>query len=121
MPSSSMLTCTNLTRDTLIANQVKKADTYFSRLLGLLPKRNLEPGEGLWIVPCRDIHSIGMRFAFDAIFMDADLKVVYLIERMPGFRVSPFIRQACSVLELDAGMIAKTNTQVGDQLQFKSC
>jgi uncharacterized protein len=113
------LICHNKTRETLVADKVRKADTYFARLFGLLPKKSLEAGEGLWIIPCKDIHSIGMKFAFDALFLDKDLKVVHLIERMKPLRISPLVRGAKTVLEVDAGVIAASQTQVGDELAFE--
>jgi uncharacterized protein len=114
-----LLCCQNLTREVLLADKVRKADHYFSRLLGLLPKHQLESGEGLWIIPCNDIHSIGMRFTFDALFLDKDLKVVHLIEHMKPLRLSPIIKNAKTVLELDSGVISQTGTQLGDQLRFE--
>lgn len=116
--SRILLTCHNLTRSQQIGDKIRKADNYFLRLIGLLPKKRLEAGEGLWIIPCNEIHSIGMQFAFDAIFLDKDLKVVHLIERMKPFRLCLPIKHAKTVLELDGGIIAQTGTQVGDQLQF---
>lgn len=114
-----LLVCRNITKGTLIADKVRKADTYFSRLLGLLPQKSLLPGEGLWIIPCKDIHSIGMRFVFDAIFLDKDLTVVHIIEQMQPMRISPLVRKAHTVLEIEAGAIAASQTQVGDQLDFE--
>ncbi len=111
--------CQNETRAVVIGDRIRKADHYFSRLFGLLPKSSLEPGEGLWIYPCNDIHSIGMRFRFDALFLDKELRVVHLVEDMGPWKVTPIIRQAKSVLELGSGVIAQTGTQLGDQLSFK--
>lgn len=118
MGDSRRFICRNLTRETVVGDAIRRADTYFSRLVGLLPKKGLEPGEGLWIVPCSDIHSVGMRFRFDALFLDKDLKVVHLVEAMKPGRISRFVREAKSVLEVDAGVIAQSRTQLGDQLVF---
>ncbi len=108
----------NETRQTILGDKILQADTYFTRLFGLLPRSGLQPGEGLWILPCKDIHSIGMRFEFDALFLDADLVVIHLIQRMKPLRISPFIRQAKSVLELPPGVIEQTETQMGDHLIY---
>ncbi len=113
------LICRNETRSTVVADKIQKADNYFTRLVGLLPKKGLNEGEGLWIDPCKDIHSIGMRFVFDAVFLDKELRVVHLIEKMKPLRVSPIIKTAKSVLELRGGTIAETQIQVGDQLSFQ--
>jgi uncharacterized membrane protein (UPF0127 family) len=118
-PRKSFLTCQNLTRQTLLGDRIAKADTYLRRLVGLLPQSSLQPGEGLWIVPCREIHSVGMRLVFDALFLDRSLQVVHLMPMVKPWRVSPLIRAAHSVLELPAETIADTQTQIGDILVFQ--
>jgi uncharacterized protein len=110
----------NTTKNITIAGHVKIANHYFSRLIGLMGQKPLEEGNGLWIVPCRDIHSFFMRFVFDAIFVDKHLKVVYLKKEMKPWQVSRFVRQGHAVLELPAGTIEQTQTEVGDQLKLIS-
>ncbi len=107
----------NHTQDVVLGQNITRADTLCKRLVGLLSHTQLANGEGLWIIPCNSIHSIGMRFAFDALFLDHDLRVVHLIESMRPWRLSRMIWKAKSVLELPAGTIARTGTQLGDQLR----
>lgn len=108
----------NSTKNTLVAVECRVADSYFSRLVGLMGKKSLAPFHGLWITPCRDIHSCFMRFEFDAIFVDAENRVLHLVERMKPWRVSKFVKGGRAVLELPAGTIAATGTEVGDQLTW---
>ncbi len=108
----------NVTRQTVIATEVRMADNYFSRLLGLMGKPGLPPSTGLWIVPCNDIHSCFMRFEFDAIFVDKQNTVLYLMERMKPWGFSKWVKGGRAVLELPAGTIAATGTQVGDQIEL---
>ena len=69
----------------LIGDRIEVADTFYSRLKGLLGRTGLEEGQGLLLVPCNSIHCIGMRFAIDAVFMDIDRKVIWIRENMePG-------------------------------------
>ncbi len=110
----------NLTRQTSIADRVQVADNSLTRMIGLLGHFALEADAGLWIVPCNSIHSFGMRFLFDAIFLDRDLKVVHLVSTMKPWRVSALIWSAKSVLELPGGAIKRTGTLVGDQLKVDS-
>lgn len=110
----------NKTRQTLVASDVRKADSYFKRLVGLMGKPLIPEGFGLWIVPCQDIHSFFMRVEFDAIFLNKDGQVLHLMERMKPWRISKFVRGGKVVLELPAGVIAKTGTQVGDELELRS-
>jgi len=120
MAQTAYLVFYNETRQQLVADKIRKADRYLARLIGLLPKTGLNTGEGLWIIPCNQIHSIGMRFTFDALFLDADLKVVHVIKTMKTLRLSPLIQTAKSVLELGPGVADSTGTQVGDQLTIQN-
>ena len=95
------------------------ADTFLTRLVGLLRDKTLEYGDGLWIVPCNSIHSIGMQFDFDAVFLDKDLRVVHLVREMKPWRISKIVFAAHSVLELPAGLISRTATQIGDQFEMR--
>lgn len=113
------LQVTNVTRDAVLVEAGRIADNVFTRVQGLMGKRGLEPGTGLLITPCSSIHSMWMRFRFDAVFISREGEAVHLIEAMPPWRASKMIWQAKSVLELPAGVIAQTGTQVGDQLKLE--
>jgi hypothetical protein len=109
----------NLTRKVLIGDAVREACTFFSRSMGLLWTDGLGDGEGLWISPCGSIHSFGMRFAFDALFLDRDLTVVGRYDRFRRNRISRVFWSARGVLELPAGTIERTGTEVGDEITFE--
>ncbi len=106
----------NLTKNTWLATKVKKADSFMTRLIGLLKRRNLGPEEALWLVPSKGIHTIGMKFSVDVIFVDKDNKVTNLVANLAPFRATRFNLAAHSVMELPDGMIKKSRTEVGDQL-----
>ncbi|MBP2667946.1 MAG: hypothetical protein H6Q80_148 [Deltaproteobacteria bacterium] len=116
----SPLRARNLTRDAAIGDTIRKAETFLARSRGLLGTEGLSPGEGLWISPCGSIHSFGMRFVFDALFLDRDLMVVGRYERFRANRISRVFWSARGVLELPAGTIERTGTEVGDEIQFES-
>ncbi len=113
------LTAINLTRGVRLTECGRIADTFYTRLVGLLNDKQLEYGDGLWIKPCNSIHSIGMRFKFDAIFLDKNLRVVHLVPEMKPWRISKMVFSADSVLELPAGHIALTATELGDQFEMR--
>jgi uncharacterized membrane protein (UPF0127 family) len=94
------------------------AATFWSRGKGLLGTTALEPGEGLLITPCHSIHSVGMRYRFDAIFVDRAGRARHLIHAMKPNRLSRHVFGAHGVLELPAGTIAATGTQPGDWLRL---
>jgi uncharacterized membrane protein (UPF0127 family) len=108
----------NATRDALLADAAELADTSAKRRTGLLKRSTLERGEGLLIVPCEGIHSFGMKFPFDALFLSGSRKVLKVRASMPRGRISLCLR-AHSVLELPAGIAAETGTQAGDQLEWE--
>jgi uncharacterized protein len=110
----------NLTKETFLAYRVKVADSILTRLVGLIGKRSLEPQSGLWIVPSCGIHTLGMLFDIDVIYLNRDLKVVGVHELVPPFWMTPINLQAESVLELPSHSIFKSRTEVGDQLVISS-
>lgn len=105
----------NQTRNTVVVDHLEVADTYLKRLVGLLGRKGLEQGRGLWIVPCNDIHSFFMQFEFDAVFLDKEHRVLYTVERMKPWRISKIVRGGRIVLELPPDTVAETQTDVGDQ------
>jgi len=108
----------NLSRDALLADRADIADTSRKRNTGLLKHTRLEPGEGLWITPCEAVHTIGMKFAIDVLFLDKKRRVLKIRPAMPRWRISGSLR-AHSVLELPSGTAAATKTVPGDQLEFE--
>jgi uncharacterized protein len=110
----------NKTRETFVATEANIADSYLARLVGLLGKgkRWAQLGRGLWIVPSRGVHTIGMMFPIDLIFLSKGKQVVHIEEHVRPFRVSKVSLKATSVLELPAHTIYRSRTQVGDQLEI---
>ena len=113
-----MLTARNTTRSSLLGSRIRVADTFLSRIRGLLFTDGLGEGAGMWIHPCNSIHSIGMRFEFDALFLGPDRKVVGLYEGFRRNRISRVHWNARGVLELPPGTIERTGTEVGDEIDF---
>ena len=113
-----MIKILNITRQTCLARRVERADNYFKRLKGLMFRASLPPEHGLWIVPCADIHSCFMRFPFDAVFVDKHLNVLHRVESMKPWRISKIVKGGHAVLELPAGTIAQSRTEIGDQLAW---
>lgn len=109
----------NTTRNVLLGDRIRRACTVLARAKGLLGSGTLLPGEGLWLLPCRGIHSLGMTYEFDALFLDRDGRVVGAYRRFPRNRISRMHRRARSVLELPAGTLERTATQVGDRVEFE--
>ena len=105
----------NQTRNTVLADAAELADTPARRRTGLLKHDRLEPGQGLWIVPCESVHSFFMKFPIDLVYMDKQKKVRKVRHKMLPWRMSACFT-AHSILELPAGAVANSSTQKGDQL-----
>lgn len=101
-----------------MADRAGIADTSRTRKIGLLKYSKLEPGEGLWITPCEAVHTIGMKFAIDVLFLDRKRRVLKIRSGMQRWRMAACLR-AHSVLELPSGTAAATGTARGDQLEFE--
>jgi hypothetical protein len=105
----------NHTRDTILADTADLADTGKTRRTGLLKHERLNPGEGLWIVPCESVHTFFMKFPIDLVYLDKKRKVRKIRHSVPAWRLSACLT-AHSILELPAGTLERTGTQVGDEL-----
>jgi uncharacterized membrane protein (UPF0127 family) len=112
----------NKTRETFVATDAVVADSYLLRLVGLLgkTKRWARIGAGLWIVPSKGVHTIGMLFPIDVVFLSRDKEVVHIEEYLRPFRVSRVSLKARSVLELPAHTIYRSGTKIGDVLEISS-
>src|SRR5579863_4321272 len=106
----------NKTRESFLSLNVTPADTHLSRLRGLMGRLRMKPNEGIWVVPSQGIHTIGVLFAIDVIYLDAGHRVVELTESMGSFRAGSLNMNCASVLELPVRTIYSSQTQVGDQL-----
>lgn len=109
----------DLTSGRSLAIDLAVADSFFARLKGLLGKRELPQGQGLWIKSCSSVHTFGMKFSIDVAFLDRDLHVVALAKTLRPNRVSPLCLKAVSVLELPAGTLDAAVTLVGDRIEIQ--
>lgn len=112
-----MASILNKTQSTIIAQKSIVADSFVSRMAGLLNRSSLPAGEALIITRCRSIHMAFMRFAIDAIFVDKNGYVIGLCERIKPFRLSPIFFHSDFVIEVSEGVIGQTKTSIGDKIE----
>jgi uncharacterized membrane protein (UPF0127 family) len=112
-----VLHVSNLTRQTMLACFLEVADNGGNRRKGLLGRKKLIPGEGLWIRPCEAVHTFGMQFAIDLVYLDRRNQIKKLKSDVPPWQLSACF-SAHSVLELPSGTIHDTLTELGDHLEF---
>ncbi|MCB0411171.1 MAG: DUF192 domain-containing protein [Bdellovibrionales bacterium] len=106
----------NITQNSVLANEVVFAHSFFSRAIGLLGKSTWPQEKALWLKPGNSIHTWFMRFPIDAVFVDKNLKVTRVRRNLkPGCLTWPDWK-AKSVFEFTGQHPALTNLQPGDQL-----
>jgi uncharacterized protein len=110
----------NQTRQTYLATALSVADTHWTRLRGLLgtKARDFRNGYGLWIKPCRGVHTLGMGFSIDVIYLDRAMTVIHIERELPPWRFAPVRLRASSVLELPCRTADETRTEVGDKIEI---
>lgn len=107
----------NITRQVTLVSQLEFAGTFGRRLRGLLGRRQLAAGSGLLLAPCRAVHTCFMAFNIDVLFVDEEFNVLFIMEDMRPYVISPTIPEARMVLELPAGVVQATGTRLGDILK----
>jgi uncharacterized protein len=109
----------NVNLNSVIADKVGVAATRPARRTGLLNHDRLEPGEALWIVPSRGVHTFGMKFTIDVIALDERGVVIDCVPNMKPWRIRLPRRGTAGVLELPAGRVAASGTELGHRILFE--
>lgn len=107
----------NKTKNTVVAEKVCIADTFFRRLKGFMFKKNIDFQEGLFFTNVNAIHMFFMRFSIDVIFLTNDLRVLKITHTLKPWRLTACLR-AWAVIELPAEKSLKTSTEIGDVLEL---
>jgi uncharacterized membrane protein (UPF0127 family) len=102
-----------------VATHFRTAFTPHRRMRGLLGRPELAPDEALLIRPCSQVHGVGMRCAFDAVFCDAEMRVLSVTTVRPR-RISRYVRGAGCCVELRAGRAQECAIEAGSQLSLVS-
>lgn len=114
----STLRIVNRTRGTVVGSRVTVADTWWSRARGYLGRRRPGEGEGLLLVPCRGIHTFGMTFPLDVLFLDSRGRVLESARQVRPWRQPLRVQAARYVLEVPVGTIDASETRQGDELAW---
>jgi uncharacterized membrane protein (UPF0127 family) len=96
--------------------RVSRADSFWSRFVGLLGRSTLADDDGLWIEPCTSVHTFFMRFPIDLAFVDRRGIVIRRVDRLPPWRATAIQTRARACVELAAGVLEKTGVTVGTHL-----
>lgn len=120
MSGSAPIAAVNRTRGVCLAENVRIARTHWTRLRGLIgtDKSAFQPGQALWIVPCRGVHTLAMDFPLDVIYLDQSGCAVDVQAGLKPWRFAPVRFRAASVLELPSGVIQRSGTVIGDHIEI---
>jgi uncharacterized membrane protein (UPF0127 family) len=99
-----------------VASGVRVANTFLARAMGLLGHRDLAVEEGLLIEPGGSVHTFGMRFAIDVLFLDRDMRIIKLVSALQGCRIALAPRATRRVLEITTGRALFLGLRVGMRL-----
>ena len=108
----------NKTRGIVLADRARLADTFWTRMVGLLDRVSLEKGEALVITRCQSIHMFFMRFPIDAVFVDKNNRVVGVIKNIKPYHLSPIFFNSTCCLELPSGIVEHSKTSLADLIEF---
>ena len=110
----------NRTRKSFLASELQLADTHWGRLRGLMgaSTTTFPFGSGLWIVPCHGVHTLGMRFPIDVIYLDENKVVVHIEENVRPWSLTPVHFDAATVMEVRWPTVINTGTCIGDQVEI---
>ena len=109
----------NLRTGQIVGQEVWKADSFWARFRGLLGRTGLDPGEGLWLLPCQQVHMLGMKFPLSIWFIDEKGRVCDLIDDLKPWKISPRVSRAVSILEFPKEWGKATGTLPGDELKWE--
>ncbi len=108
----------NRTRNTVLGSRVVLAATWWSRLRGFIGRDEPVAGEGILLMPCNGVHSFGMGFSVDVLFLDGSGEVLEVVRSLAPWRRTGRVPGAYYVLEVPTGVIDSSGTCVGDRLAW---
>ena len=109
----------NRTRNSLLGTRVSPAATFWSRLRGYIARPRPKQGEGILLIPCDAIHTWGMTFELDVLFLDDRGRVLELVRSLRPWKRTRKVAGARYVLEVPAGTIDASGTRAGDELSWR--
>ena len=102
----------------VVIPRIREARRFHERLIGLMGRGSLGPGDALWLLPCGSIHTCFMRFAIDVVFLDSSGTVLRVTRNVRPWRLAWAPRGTHSVVEVQAGWLAQDAVRAGDQTQI---
>lgn len=102
----------------IITSNAEIADSFFSRFRGLMFRKSIADDYALYITPCNQIHMLNMRFAIDVVYLDGESRAVKIDSGVQPGKICKTVRNAKSVIELNASSAAKFGICEGDIIEI---
>ncbi len=112
-----MGTLINVTQKKVLAKKVRYCNRFLSRLKGLIGTQKLGQDEACWLIPCNMVHTFGMRYAIDVVFLNKKNEVVSVVQNLKPNRFSPLVPGTYSVVEFSSG--AQQDMQPGERFHWE--
>lgn len=102
----------------LLLDHVMRATTTLERMRGLLSRPRLGRGEGMLLAPCSSVHTFGMQYPIDVVFLTGGWQVRRVVPSLKPLRVA-WSFGAAMVLELASGAAAALGLAPGHELSWR--
>ncbi len=109
--------CLTRANDDRVIQNVSKTTNFIDRMRGLLGSAPLKQNEGLLIVPCSSVHTFGMTYAIDLVFLDKQLTIIKTVKALKPWRMAAS-SAASMVLELATDSLERLQLTNGQQLEW---
>lgn len=97
--------------------EILTADTFWTRLAGLMFRKKLPPSTGLLLAPCNSVHMCFMRFSIDVVYLDKDFIIIKVVKNLRPWIGLSLCNKAWATLEMNAGEAERYGCQVGKKLK----
>lgn len=101
----------------IIIPRLEIAVTLRQQTVGLIGRRELPADAGLWLHPCSGIHTFGVRFPIDVLFLDREGTIVRAVSRLAPCRICGPVWKAKTVVELPAETLSRFVLSIGTRLE----
>ena len=95
---------------------VMVADSFFTRLAGLMFRQKLPSATGLLLVPCNSVHMCFMRFAIDVVYVDKEYTIIKVVKNLKPWLGLSMCSRAWATLEMTAGEAERCGCEAGKKL-----
>ncbi len=118
-PDRSLFRILNASKGSVLVRKAVLATGFFTRFKGLSFNRDVQPDAGMIFPLCSSIHTFGMRFPIDVVFIDDSFRVLRVFEKLPPQRFSHPVRGSFCAIELLGGAARQSRTEIEDELAFE--